>query len=165
MNLFTFPAFFLTAVWISGVMAGIPAIVLDHQVTLEMKPVKLWIANLQICYSGRKNIKFYLVKVMVLFSSVQFSLSVISDSAIPCTVWCQAFLSVTISRNLLKLMSIEWMMSFNKLILRHPLFLLPSVFASIRVYSNESVLLIKWPKYGTFRFLQCAYKLKFVNSM
>jgi len=80
MNLFTFPAFFLTAVWISGVMAGIPAIVLDHQVTLEMKPVKLWMANLQICYSGRKNIKFYLVKVMVLFSSVQFSISVMSDS-------------------------------------------------------------------------------------
>ena len=73
MNLFTFPAFFLTAVWISGVMAGIPAIVLDHQVTLEMKPVMLWMANLQICYSGRKNMKFYLVQVMVLFSSVQFN--------------------------------------------------------------------------------------------
>ena len=80
MNLFTFPAFFLTAVWISGVMAGIPAIVLDHQVTLEMKRVKLWMANLQICYSGRKNIKFYLFQVLVLFSSVQFSLSVMSDS-------------------------------------------------------------------------------------
>ena len=73
MNLFTFPTFFLTAVWISGVMAGIPAIVLDHQVTLEMKPVMLWMANLQICYSGRKNMKFYLVQVMVLFSSVQFN--------------------------------------------------------------------------------------------
>ena len=80
MNLFTFPTFFLTAVWISGVMAGIPAIVLDHQVTLEMKRVKLWMANLQICYSGRKNMKFYLVQVMVLFSSVQFSLSAMSDS-------------------------------------------------------------------------------------
>ena len=73
MNLFTFPTFFLTAVWISSVMAGIPAIVLDHQVTLEMKRVKLWMANLQICYSGRKNMKFYLVQVMVLFSSVQFN--------------------------------------------------------------------------------------------
>ena len=61
-----------------------------------------------------------------------------------------ASLSFTNSQSLLKLMSIESVMSSNHLILCHPLFLLPSIFPSIRVFSNESVLLIKWPKYWNF---------------
>ena len=64
----------------------------------------------------------------------------------------QAPLSSTISWGLLKLMSIESLMLFNHLILCHPLLLLPSVFPSIRVFSNESALRIRWPKYWSFSF-------------
>ena len=71
------------------------------------------------------------------------------------TLWTaahQASLSITTSRNLLKLMSIELVIPSNHLILCHPLLLLPSIFSSIRVFSNESVLCIKWPKYWSFSF-------------
>ena len=64
----------------------------------------------------------------------------------------QASLSITSPRSLLKLMSIEAVMPSNKLILCHPLPLPPSVFPSIRVFSNESVLRIRWPKYWSFSF-------------
>ena len=70
----------------------------------------------------------------------------------PWTAACQACLSITNSWSLLKLMSIESVMPFNHLILCCPLLLLPSIFPSIRVLSNESVLLIKWPKYWNFSF-------------
>ena len=65
---------------------------------------------------------------------------------------CQASLSFIISKRLLKLTSIESVMPFNHLILCHPLLLLPSIFPSIRVFSSESALLIKWPKYWSFSF-------------
>ena len=68
----------------------------------------------------------------------------------PWTAACQASLSFTISRSLLKLMSIESVMPSNHLILCHPLLLLPSIFPSIRVFSNESALHIRWPKYWSF---------------
>ena len=64
----------------------------------------------------------------------------------------QASLSFTIFQSLLKLMSIESVMSSNHLILCHPLLFLPSVFLSIRVFSDESVLRIRWPKYWSFSF-------------
>ena len=64
----------------------------------------------------------------------------------------QASLSITNSQSLLKLMSIESVMSSNRLILCRPLLLLPSIFPSIRVFSNESVLCIRWPKYWSFSF-------------
>ena len=64
----------------------------------------------------------------------------------------QASLSFTISQSLLKLMPIESLMPFNHLILCHPLLLLPSIFPSIRVFSNESVLCIRWPKEWSFNF-------------
>ena len=112
-----------------------------------------------------------------LHSSVQFSCSVISDSlqpqglqharllpqfylvqslshvqlfVTPWTAACQASLSITNSRSLLKLMSIELVMPSNHLILCHPLLLLPSIFPSIRVFANESPLRIRWPKYWSF---------------
>ena len=84
--------------------------------------------------------------------SVQFSCSVVSNSATPWTAACQASLTITNSRSLLKLMSIESVMPSNHLILCHPLLLLPSIFPSVRVFSNESVLCIKWPKDWSFRF-------------
>ena len=84
-------------------------------------------------------------------SSVQ-SLSRVQIFAIPWTAAHQASLSITNSRSLLKLMSIESVMPSNYLILCRPLLLLPSVFPSIRVFSNESVLHIRWSKYWSFSF-------------
>ena len=71
------------------------------------------------------------------------------------TLWtaaCQAYLSSIISQSLLKLKSIESMMSSNHLILCHPLLLLPSIFPSIRVFSSELALHIRWLKYWSFSF-------------
>ena len=70
----------------------------------------------------------------------------------PWTAARQASLSITNSRSLLKLMSLASVMPCNHLILYHSLFLLPSFFLSIRVFSNESVLHIRWPKYWSFSF-------------
>ena len=82
----------------------------------------------------------------------QFSCSVVSDSLQPHGPAHQAFLSITNSQSLLKLMSIESVMPFNHLILCSPLLLPPSIFPSIRNFSKESVLPIKWPKYWSFSF-------------
>ena len=79
------------------------------------------------------------------FSSVQ-SLSRVRLFATPWTAARQASLSITNSQSLPKLMSIESVMPSNYLILCHPLLLLPSIFPSIRVFSNESALRIRWPK-------------------
>ena len=70
----------------------------------------------------------------------------------PWAAACQASLSITSSQSLLKLMSIELMMLSNRLILYCPLLLLPSIFPSIRVFSNKSVVHIRWPKYWSFSF-------------
>ena len=82
----------------------------------------------------------------------QFSCSVVSDSATPWTAGHQASLSIISSWSLLKLMPIESVMPSNHLILCRPLHLLPSIFPSIKVFSNESVLCIRWPKYRSFSF-------------
>ena len=84
-----------------------------------------------------------------LFSSVQL-LSSVQLFATPWTAACQASLSITSSQSLLKLMSIESVMPSNHLILYHPLLLPPSIFPSISIFSNESVLRIRWPKYWSF---------------
>ena len=88
---------------------------------------------------------------MTLLRSVQL-LSCVRLFATPWTATRQASLSITNSGSLLKLMSIESVMPSNHLILCHPLLLLPSIFPSIRVFSNESVLCIRWPKYWSFSF-------------
>ena len=84
-------------------------------------------------------------------SSVQ-SLSHVQLFATLWTKTHQASLSITNSQSLLKLMSIESVMPSNHLILCHSLLLSPSIFSSIRVFSNESVLRIRWPKYWSFSF-------------
>ena len=84
-------------------------------------------------------------------SSVQ-SLSHVRLFATLWTAALQASLSITKSRSLFKLMSLESVMPSNHLILRNPLLLLPSIFPSIRVFSKESVLHIRWPKYWSFSF-------------
>ena len=84
-------------------------------------------------------------------SSAQL-LSCVQLFVTPWTTARQASLSITNSRSLLKLMSTELVMPSNHLILCHPLFILPSIFSTIRVFSNESVLCIRWPKYWSFGF-------------
>ena len=80
------------------------------------------------------------------------SLSHVRLFVTPCTATGQASLSITNPWSLHKLMSIELVIASNHLILYHPLLLLPSIFPSIRVLSNESVLCIRWPKYWSFSF-------------
>ena len=86
------------------------------------------------------------------FSSVQFSHSVMSDSATPWIAARQASLSITNSWSSPKPMSIELVMPSNHLIPCCPLLLLFSIFPNIRVFSNESALRIRWPKYWSFSF-------------
>ena len=89
------------------------------------------------------------------WSKIQFS-SAFSRVRLLVTPWtaaCQASLSITNSQSVLKFMSIGLVMPSNHLILCHPLFLLSSIFPSIRVFSNESVLHIRWPKYWGFSFM------------
>ena len=124
--------------------------------------LKSWQSDVfsKICLTqvGRREI-FYLwlakQKNGVSLSSVQ------SPSCVRLFVWlfatpwiaaCQASLSITNSRSLLKLMSIELVMPFSHFILCCPLLLLPSIFPSIRVFSNESMLRMRWPKYWSFSF-------------
>ena len=83
------------------------------------------------------------------FSSIAQSYLTLCD---PVDCSNQASLSITNSQSLLKLMSIEVMMSSNHLILCHPLLIRPSIFPSIRIFSNESVLHMRWPKYWSFSF-------------
>ena len=87
---------------------------------------------------------------MLLLVLLLFSCSDMCNSLLPWTAARQASLSITISQSLLKLMSIELVMPSNHLILCCPLFLLPSVFPSIRIFSNVSVLCIRRPKYWSF---------------
>ena len=93
--------------------------------------------------------------VLVCGFRVISSLQLLSHVRLFATSWTaalEAFLSITNSWSLLKLMSIELMMPSNHLIPCPPLLLLPSIFPSIRVFSNESVLPIRWPKYWSFSF-------------
>ena len=111
-------------------------------------------------YSGRTGSRNIIRKTQntlgcsPLDQDVQFS-SVAQSCPTLCDPWieaCQAFLSITNSRSLPKLMSIQLVMPCNHLILCCPLLLLLSIFSSIRVFSNESVLRIRWPKYWSFSF-------------
>ena len=97
-------------------------------------------------------------------SSVQ-SLSHVWLFVTPWTAAHQASLSITNSWSLLKLMSIESMMPYNHLILCCPLLLPPSIFPSIRVFSNESVLHIRWPKYWIFSFNEYSGLISFRNGL
>ena len=91
---------------------------------------------------------------MVVLVPTQINICCCCSVAQSCLTLCQPMdsLSITSSRSLLKLMSIESVMPCNHLILCHPLLLLPSIFPSIRVFSNESILHIRWPKNWSFSF-------------
>ena len=98
-----------------------------------------------VSYNNNETWTTVIAAVVKLLSHVQFFV-------IPRTEVIQASLSITNSQSLLKLMSIESVMPFNYLTLCHLLLLLPSIFPSIRVFFNESYLLIRWPKYWSFSF-------------
>ena len=109
-----------------------------------------------LCFDGNSSSKPYCKSqwiVLFYLKSVQFSCSVVSDSVTPRTATHQASLSFTSSRSLLKLMSITSVLPSNHLILCCTLLLPPSIPPSIRVFSNESVLHIRWPKYWSFSFI------------
>ena len=93
---------------------------------------------------------FLMLKFFFFMFFSQFSRSVVSDSATPWTAASQTSLTITNSWSVLKFMSIESVMPSNYLILCRPLLLPPSIFPSIRVFSKESVLCIRWPKYWSF---------------
>ena len=95
----------------------------------------------------------YLHLEQIIILPIQFSCSVMSDSLWPPWIAArQASLSITNSRSLLRLMSSKLVMPSNHLILWRPLLLLPSIIPSIRVFSNKSVLHMRWPKYWSFSF-------------
>ena len=108
--------------------------------------IKLTIFVISYEMGEKAEYKCTYIVVVQLLSCVQLFVT-------PWTAARQASLSITISRNLLKLMSIESVMSSYHLILCHPLLLLPSIFPSIRVFPNESALHIRWPKYWSFSFI------------
>ena len=105
-------------------------------------------------------IYFLLITLVFVCSSFPSPLDISSDQLFSCvrlfvTPWiaaCQASLSITKCQSLPKLMSIDLVMPSNHLTLCHPLLLLPSIFPSIRIFSNESALCIRWPKYWSFSF-------------
>ena len=92
------------------------------------------------------------VQVITFLVAVVQSLGRVQLFGTPRTAALQVPLSFTISQSLLKLMSIESVMLTNHLILCHPLLFLPSIFPSIRIFYNESVICIRWPKYWSFSF-------------
>ena len=128
-------------------MSFLRSITLQHLLLFTNQDV-LWIPLVTV-FNGSFKIWVWLVKSLV--SSVQF-LSHVCLYVTPWITACQAFLSITNSWSLLRLMSIESVMPSNHLILCHPFVLPPSIFSSIRVFSNESFLCIRWPKYWSFSF-------------
>ena len=96
--------------------------------------------------------KIKIRRMELMHNSVHFSPSVISDSATPCIAACQASRSITISRSSPRLTFIESVMPFSHRILGRPFLLLPPILPSIRVFSNESTLHMRWPKYCSFSF-------------
>ena len=122
-----------------------------------------WIFFFKLCYFVfvflfKKKFSTVMSRIFTNISKQELSecsvqlLSHVRLFATPWTAACQASLSITNSQSLLKLMSIELVMPSNHLILCRPLLLLPSIFHSIKVFSNESVLCIRWPKYWSFSF-------------
>ena len=123
-----------------GVSASTSVLPMNTQDWLDLLAVQGTLKNL---------LQYHTLKASILWCSPFF---IVQLFLIPWAATLQASLSFTVSRSLLKLMSIESVMPSNHLILCLPLLLLPSIFPSIRVFSNESVLCIRWPKYWSFSF-------------
>ena len=106
----------------------------------------------QVSHIASRFLTVWATKEAPQIQSIQFSCYHVQLFATPWTAAHQASLSITNSRSLLKLLSIESVMPSNHLIFCRPLLLLPSIFLSIRVFSDDSVLCIRWPKYWSFSF-------------
>ena len=146
-------------------ISGRNIITSDMQMTppLWQNTKRNWRASWWKWKSEKAGLKLSIQKTKIIASSpIQFSCSVMSNSATPLTTACQASLSITNFQSLPKLMSIESVMPSNYLILYWPLLLLPSIFPSIRIFSNESVLPIRWPKYWSFSFSISSSVLNFL---
>ena len=124
------------------------AIILQLKINFR-KPYTVQESDVVLSNISINEIIFSPIKIFlsIPLSSVQFSHSVVSDSAISWIAACQASLSITNSQSSLKVMSIELVMPSNHPILCRPLLLLPPISPSIRVFSNESALHMRWPKY------------------
>ena len=116
-----------------------------------MSPIHFWLSSNCGRYPILQCVRISQGRNLLPFSSVQL-LSHVRFFATLWTAACQASLSITESWTLLRLMSFQSVMPSNHLILCHPLLLPPSIFPSIRVFSNESVIRIRWPKYWSFSF-------------
>ena len=118
----------------------------------------LWVGFDALNNSGPRSILFSEGKNVVCLRSTHShccrvqALSPVWLFVIPWAAACQVSLSFTVSQNLFRLMSIESVMLSNHFILCRPLLLLPSIFSSIRVFSNQSFLCIRWPRYWSFSF-------------
>ena len=150
-------------------MAGAPAAISDNEVILRIGATERWslrhhestilalkLFTSRLLYETDSECPDCLLWVQALqhhrYDFVVQLLSCVQLFATPGAATCQASLSFTISWSLLKLMSIESMISSNYLILCHPLLLLPSIFPSIRVFSKQLAFHIRWPKYWNFNF-------------
>ena len=121
-------------------------VLLEHRSNID---VLTWAMSMSACLLGMATDMFFCWNTQ--FSSVQ-SLSRVRLFVTPWMAACQASLSITDSRSLLKLMPFKLVMPSSHLILCSPLILLPPVPPSIRVFSNESTLCMRWPKYWSFSF-------------
>ena len=127
--------------------------------TSDMRSWQLSMPSESLEWRSQKAARLWVLKYRISswFTSLEFSHSVMSNLLWPhglqhTRLQCQASLCITNSQSMLELMSIESVMPSNHLILCRPLLLLPSIFPSIRVFSNESALHIRWPKYWSFSF-------------
>ena len=139
--------------WISNLQncEKIPLYFLSHPFLLLWQQTNTLRITLEVSLQQKIWILYIRFLEVLQCSSVQ-SLSHVQLFVTPWTAACQASLYITNSQSLLKLMPIESVMPSNHLILCHPALLPPSIFPSIRVFSNESVLCIRWPKYWSFSF-------------
>ena len=122
----------------------------EDQICSSLYHKPLWFFTKNLLQPKESYLSDHLYSVFSLFSSVQ-SLSCVQLFVTPWTAARQASLSITNAQSLLKFMSIESVMPSNQLILCCPLLLPPSTFPSIRVFSSEPVLHIRWPKYWSIR--------------
>ena len=143
----------LDIIWVPGKAMTKPHLLLDHSAVWAPKFLKLvWAFNRK----QRSILDGPLIQQLA--NLLLFSPSVMSDSVTPCTAAWQDSLSFTVSQSLLKLMSIESVVPSNQLIPSWSLLFLSSILPSIRVFSNESALRIRWPEYWSFSF-QLVYSL------
>ena len=140
--------------WVVGWAEGdiLPALIAEITVTITTSIITAAVISLFYYLLATMLTTIYLIFLLIFTMILLLFNHCVRLFMTPRTVAHQALLSSTISRSLLKFMSIESEMLSNRLILCHPLLLLPSIFPSIRVFSNKSALSINWPKYWSFSF-------------